>query len=86
MAYVGGWTKFRPVTEEDFAVFNEALNGLVGVSYEPLIVATQLVNGTNYRFICNATTMTNPPSDYLAEITIFKPLEGPAVITSIKQL
>ncbi|MGO0881518.1 hypothetical protein ACTPDI_01955 [Clostridioides difficile] len=47
---------------------------LKGVDYEPLIVATQVVAGTNFKFICNATAITNPPKDYLAEIIIFKAL------------
>ncbi|AVD36127.1 hypothetical protein [Clostridioides difficile] len=83
---VGGWSKFRAVEEEDLKVFNEAVGMLKGVDYEPLIVATQIVAGTNFKFICNATSVTNPPHDYLAEIIIFNPLpcdKQKATITSI---
>lgn len=84
--FVGGWSKFRTVEEDDLKVFNEAVGMLKGVDYEALIVATQVVAGTNYKFICNATSVTNPPHDYLVEIVVFKPLpcdEHDATITSI---
>lgn len=70
----GGFTKFRPVTEEDVKVFNDAKGMLLGVTYEPLIVATQLVAGTNYKFICNAEAAVLHPNPYLAEISVFQPL------------
>ena len=84
--FVGGWSKFRAVEEEDLKVFNEAVGMLEGVGYEPLIVSTQVVAGTNFKFICNATSVTNPPQNYLAEIVVFIPLpcdEHNATITSI---
>lgn len=83
----GGFTKFRPVEEDDLKVFQEATEGLTGVDYEPLIVATQVVTGTNYEFICNAEAVVLTPRPYLAEISIFQPLpsekETKPVITSI---
>lgn len=86
----GGYTKFRPVTEDDVKLFEEALKGLVGVAYEPLIVATQVVSGTNFKFICNAEAAVLNPHPYLAEITIFQPLpqaeEAKPVITGIHAL
>lgn len=81
----GGFTKFRPVEEEDLKVFQEAKGGLVGVDYEPLIVATQVVAGTNYKFICNAEAEVLNPRPYLAEISVFQPSEKETkpVITGI---
>ncbi|WP_075342632.1 hypothetical protein [Tenacibaculum agarivorans] len=72
---VGGWTAYRPLTAEDKAVFEEALNGFVGVIYTPEQVATQVVAGTNYRFKCSASV---PPSDVVWEaiVEIFQPLPG----------
>lgn len=70
----GGFSEFKQVTEEELAIFKEATEGLLGVSYEPLIVAKQIVAGTNYKFICNATAITLHPQPYLAALTIFKPL------------
>lgn len=86
----GGWTKFRVVTDEDIEIFKEATKGLVGVTYEALIVSTQIVAGTNYKFICNAATVTLSPVEYLAEVLIFKPLpsanDTTATIISINKL
>lgn len=83
----GGFTKFRPVEEEDLKLFEEVKEGLTGVNYEPLIVATQVAAGTNYNFICNAEAVVLAPRPYLAEISIFKPLpsekEAKPIITGI---
>lgn len=86
----GSWTKFRVVTDEDVEIFKEATERLVGVTYEPLIVSTQIVAGTNYKFICNAATVMLSPVEYLAEVLIFKPLpsasDTTATIISINKL
>ncbi|WP_299627474.1 hypothetical protein [uncultured Tenacibaculum sp.] len=72
---VGGWTPYGPVTAEDRAIFDEALNGFVGVHYTPESVSTQVVSGTNYRFKCNASV---PPSEVVWEaiVEIHQPLPG----------
>lgn len=70
---VGGWSPYRALTAEDRKVFNEALNGFVGVNYSPNEVATQIVAGVNYRFKCTASI---PPSDVMWEaiVEIYQPL------------
>ncbi len=86
----GGFTKFRPVEKDDLKLFEEVMEGLAGVDYEPLIVATQVVAGTNYKFICNAEAVVLNPRPYLAEISIFQPLpsekEAKPIITGIHAL
>ncbi|VIF62590.1 Uncharacterised protein [Clostridioides difficile] len=86
----GGWSDFKVVEKEDLEVFEEAVGTLKGISYRPIVVATQLVAGKNYCFICNATSVTNPPRNFLAEIVIFKPLDckedHTAVIKSINEI
>lgn len=86
---LGGYTRYHAVTEEEIALFNEAMN-LQGVHYEPLLVATQVVSGMNYRFICNAEMVVLNPEPYLAQVTIFTPLPSAKskkpVITDIKTL
>lgn len=72
---VGAYTAYHTVTEDEKALFYEAVR-LVGVSYEPLLAATQLVAGTNYRFICNARTVTLNSIPYLAQVTVFVPLSN----------
>lgn len=86
---VGAYGCFHVVTEEEKAIFNEA-NDMVGVYYEPLLAATQVVAGSNYRFICNAKVAALHADYYLAQVTVFVPLSGgkmeKPVITDIKRL
>ena len=83
---VGGWEmpEDKTVTPELQEMFEKAMEGLVGVTYEPLeLVATQLVAGTNYMFYCNGTTVTNPPVTKAYFVTIYQPLEGAPEILAI---
>ena len=80
---VGGYTADRAITDDDLKVFNEAMNGLVGVGYEPTLVATQVVAGTNYRFTAMATPVVLNPVPYKVYVYIFKPLQGPAQLIKI---
>ena len=50
--FLGAWSLFEELDENDRAVFDKAVSGLTGVSYLPEQVSKQLVNGTNYRFFC----------------------------------
>lgn len=72
----GGWTPSRIPTEEDLQVFGEAMEGLDGVGYTPLSVQSQVVKGTNYRFLCEATTVTLKPQTFQAMVMVYKPLPG----------
>lgn len=72
----GGWTPSRIPTEEDLQAFGEAMEGLDGVGYTPLSVQSQVVKGTNYRFLCEATTVTLEPQTFQAMVMVYKPLPG----------
>lgn len=84
----GGFSAQRPLNEADQALFRSLTAELDGVGYTPQSVATQVVAGTNYRFICKAVTVTRKPKSYQAEVTIYKPLpnHGEPRITAIKKL
>lgn len=88
-AMAGSYGSYHLVTEEEKEIFKSAVN-LVGVDYEPLAVATQLVAGRNYRFVCNAKVVYSQDISHLALVTIFQPFaaEGPntPVVTDIKRL
>lgn len=67
----GGYSPFRALTAEDTAIFQSATNSLVGVTYEPLLVSTQIVNGTNYLFIALATVVNDSTtSKYYVSIQV----------------
>jgi hypothetical protein len=84
---VGGWTPYSiQISPEATAVFKKALNGLVGVDYIPLAVATQVVSGTNYRFFCNAKVVYPDAPNEAAIIQIYQPLQGDPHIVSITRV
>ncbi|BEV05842.1 hypothetical protein [Chryseobacterium gambrini] len=82
---VGGWTAYHPLTPEDQKVFDEAMNGFVGVKYQPQSVSTQVVNGTNYRYQCLASM---PPSEVIwnAVVEICAPIDGQPHVVGIQRI
>lgn len=82
---LGGWTSYHPLTAEDQKVFDEAMRGFVGVKYMPTEVSTQVINGTNYRFKCNASM---PPSEVIwqAIVEIYSPIDGQPHVMSITRI
>ena len=62
---VGGYSKPRKLTKDEKALFEEAVQGLEGVEYKPLNVATQVVAGT-----------TRKGKRFDAVIVVYKPLPG----------
>ncbi|MEM9542944.1 MAG: hypothetical protein AAGA60_26060 [Cyanobacteria bacterium P01_E01_bin.42] len=80
----GGWSTYNcDITPEAYEVFQEATEGLLGVSYEPVAFATQVVAGTNYRFFSNATVIYPNAPHKAVVIQIYQPLEGVPYITDI---
>lgn len=83
MRILGGWRVHDKITDKDIKILKTALNGFVGVDYKPVILATQVVNGTNYCFICKSTGVTFNSPEGISKIMIYKPLKGDPIITSI---
>lgn len=67
---VGEYVVHKEITEQELAVFHCALKGLLGVSYTPRIVASQIVRGINYLFVCTgeAAVPNAPTKIYLIKI------------------
>lgn len=82
---VGGWTAYHALTPKDKEVFKEALAGFVGVNYTPEEVATQLVNGTNYRYKTKAT-LPGSSDSWQAIVEIYAPINGKPHITQIHRI
>jgi hypothetical protein len=79
----GGWTAYSTTISSDAKkAFDEALKNLAGVHYTPLAVASQLVAGMNYRFLCDAQVVYPDAPHYAALIQIYKPLDGPAKLSA----
>ena len=67
----------KTITDELKDIFNKALDGLTGAKYEPVeLVATQVVAGTNFKFLANGTKTTDPITKGTYYITIYKDLQG----------
>jgi len=83
----GGWTAFDfTITKEAQAVFDTALKNFVGVGYTPLCVATQVVAGTNYCFLCKGKVVYPEAPDIVVKLYIYKPLQGAPHISQIVQV
>ncbi|MEO6921575.1 MAG: hypothetical protein ABI171_21420 [Collimonas sp.] len=84
---VGGWSSFDyELTSAAKAVFKEALEGFVGVSYVPSAFATQVVAGTNYCFLTTGEVSVPNAPRFPALVYIFKPLTGKAHISEITRI
>ena len=88
-ALVGGWTEAEGarLSDEAGAAFSKALEGLTGVSYEPLaLLGTQLVSGTNYCILCQATVVYPGAAPYYALVYVYADLQGNAELLNIVAL
>ena len=72
------------LTEDALAAFDTATDGLVGVDYVPVaLLSTQVVSGTNYRILCEATTVYPGAEMHYVVMTIYEELDGSLCILSI---
>lgn len=71
---MGGFSDQRALTAEDSAVFAAATKDYAYLKLAPLSVATQVVAGTNYLFVCTTSGFNRPPTETM--VKIFKPLPG----------
>lgn len=82
----GGWTQAESpvVTEDATKAFDKAMEGFVGVDYSPVaLLSTQVVSGTNYCFLCEATVVYPGAETSYALVYIYADLQGNAEITDI---
>lgn len=79
----GGWSEIHDVTKEEVAVFRLAMNSLQGVDYTPLRVSKQVVNGMNYKFVCEAKVVSPGAEKYYAMAYIYDAPDEPRVIDPI---
>lgn len=86
---VGGFTNAEDgtITDELLAMFNKATEGLTGVGYTPKqLLATQVVAGMNYKFLCDATTVTAEPVTTEKIVVVYKDLNDNVSILSIEDV
>ena len=86
---MGGWqaTTDTAIDEDAQAAFDAAMEGLLGVEYEPIdLLATQAVAGTNYCFLCRATVVVPDAVPGYAFVYVYKDLSGKADILDIQDI
>ena len=91
MALLGGWTLTPDLsvslTEEDKAIFDKAMEGFTGVGYEPAaVLATQLVSGKNYAYLCKVTPVTSKPIPHWAVVVVYQDLQGEASVSKVTEI
>ena len=85
----GGWTECTDpnLTKDEKADFEKATEGLVGVLYTPVAkIATQVVAGIRYLFICEATPITVLPEIHYSIITVTVPVSGDVTVDQIENI
>ena len=85
-ALLGGWQAAEDgtITEELQEIFDKAAEGLVGVSYTPIeLLETQIVSGTNYRFLCESRVVAPNAEAKQVIVTVYRDLNGNASITDV---
>lgn len=80
----GGYTEQREPNDEELRLFEE-VTGTGEMIITPLSVATQVVAGTNYKFLCVYEGNESQPAGQ-CWVTIYVNLEGEATLTDISLL
>ena len=86
---VGAWcvAEDMAVTEERSALLNQALEELLGVTYEPVsYLGSQVVAGVRHCYLCRATVVYPDAQSSWKLVYVHEPLEGVAEITRIADL
>lgn len=85
----GGWTVADDpaVTDELKAIFEKALEELVGVNYVPVAcLGTQVVAGTNYCFLTQGTVVYPDAQPQFKLVYVYKDLEGGVKLLNITDM
>lgn len=85
----GGWTvaESTEITEEQKKFFNDAVGQLDGYFYTPVaLLATQVVSGRNYVFLCKSTVEANSAARTMKYTYIYVDLQGKAKFMGDKDL
>ena len=87
-AIVGGWTfaESPVVTEEQKALLEKAVEGLVGAEYTPVAyIASQVVAGTNHLMLCRVKPVVPAPNaiEKYALVYIYEDLQGGVTLTEV---
>ena len=86
---LGGWSvaESTEITEERQALFDKALEGLLGVDYTPVAyLGSQVVSGINHCFLCKATVVYPNAEPSLKLVYIYEDAAGNIQLSMIIDL
>ncbi len=86
---VGGWTHSTSpaLTDEQHAIFDKALDGLVGSNVTPVAyLGSQIVAGTNHCFLCQSTAVYPDAQPSYVLVYVNEGLDGNATLMNIADL
>ena len=85
-AKTGGWeaAEDNGITDEQRSLFEKAMEGLIGVNYEPIAyMGSQVVAGLNHCFLCKATVVYPGAQPSYKMVYIYEALDGHAEVLDI---
>lgn len=72
----GEYVVHPEVGEKEMSIFNKTLEGHMGLELKPVAVASQVVAGINYLFLCTGAPIAANPVTQLYSVEIFVKLPG----------
>ncbi len=84
---LGGWTEAQEteITPEIQEIFDEAADKLIGVDYEAIeLLETQIVNGTNYKFLAESRVVYPGAEKKTVIVTVYRDLAGNVSVLDIE--
>lgn len=75
----GGWSvpQDTKITDEKLKIFEKAIEGLMGVRYEPVAyLGSQVVAGTNHCFLCKSTVIYPGATNRYTLVYIYEKFDG----------
>ena len=85
----GGWgtaagESQAQIPDDAQAAFDKAISDFEGGDLTPeALLATQVVAGTNYMFLCSGAVGVDVPGNYLQVVIVYADLEGNAQVTNV---
>lgn len=79
----GAYSSMRNVSSDELAMFRQVTDTL-NLKLKPQQVATQVVAGINYKFVCKYTDKVQATSGTCI-VVIYKPLQGNPSLTSLQK-
>lgn len=82
----GGYTSLRAFDADEKNLFDQVICQIPGAQHIPLAVATQVVNGIKYAYLCVSKPFHPEAEDYNTLVIIYKPLPNVGKAPSLLEI